>query len=199
MERPIMSKFPVLPDHALIFTALCLCVPAFGCGGDDADDGAGTEAGTTDATTTDDPSTTEPTTSDPTTVDPTSDTEDDPTDTESDPTDTESDPTEADTEDTEGETEDPECGGFQEQETCDASEGCEWLGSPQQGFCAIEGGGGIDVCEELGMQQCNAAPSCEWTQGEGCGATACEGLAEPLCMLAPDCDWDADDETCMDA
>lgn len=180
--------------------AAFFCLTTFACGDDDgAGDSSGNDSGATtgDPTTGGDPTTSDPTTDDPTTGDPTTS---DPTtdgDTEGDPT-TDGDTEGEDDTDTAGDTDGAACEGLENDE-CENTDDCIWVGSPGAGFCAGEGGGGIELCDTLGMQQCNVAAGCEWDEDEGaCTAVGCDGLGQGACMLAPDCTWDAAGMMCID-
>jgi hypothetical protein len=101
-----------------------------------------------------------------------------------------------------GETQDPPpsaCEGLQHDD-CEATLGCAWLGTPEAGICAVEGGGGIELCDALDMQQCTVAPGCVWNEDDGsCEALGCESLAQGQCTLAPECNWDPVEMRCREA
>lgn len=52
-----------------------------------------------------------------------------------------------------------DCPALRDAETCDGTEGCLWVGNPQNGECFSED---PEVCPELDMQQCQQHPACDW-------------------------------------
>jgi hypothetical protein len=55
-----------------------------------------------------------------------------------------------------------DCAMYAIQDDCEAA-GCTWIGDERMGVCVpdLEPTGG-NVCESLGMQQCEALPQCSW-------------------------------------
>jgi hypothetical protein len=78
-------------------------------------------------------------------------------------------------------------------------DGCVWIGSETAGVCVAEGGGGIELCETLSMEQCDLAPGCDWgEEGRACEPLGCEGLAQGQCTLALECNWNPAEMICED-